>query len=179
MDDIKIENPFIKSRTNISGKREMRVMLDGLFGLIAFLTVIWLLKNGLPSVANINFEKSESFFRQRKVYKNYYYEVRGKVISFREYVDSNGINNQTYYSIDVKVRKGKTYHITTLNKDARKYRKKVYITLLVPRDDADIIKDKENAVVIKEDNMKKRECIIALIIGWAAVIIYAYIFSGK
>ena len=162
MDDIKREHPFIKSRTNVSEKGEMRVMI------VLGILVLYIIGTGFYSLlvytGSVNVAKVAQFIDERSFYKKNYYEVRGKVISFREYVDSNGINNQTYYSIDVKVRNGKTYHITSPDKKARKYGKKAYITVLVPRNDVYKIKDEENAVLIKEDLMTKSEFVCSLII---------------
>ena len=126
----------------------------------------------------VNVAKVAQFIGERRFYKKNYYEVRGKVISFREYTDSNGINDQTYYSIDVRVRQGKTYHITSPDKKTRKYGKKAYITVLVPRNDVYKIKDEENAVLIKEDLMTKSEFVCSLIIVLIVLVIYVCYSAG-
>ena len=176
MDDIKRENPFIKSRTNVGKKREMRVMI--VLGIIVLFVIYTGAHYLLLYIGSVNYIKVFNFIAERRFYRNNYYEVRGKVISFREYVDSNGINNQTYYSIDVRVRHGKTYHITSPDKKARKYRKKAYINVLVPRNDVYQIKDEENAVLIKEDLMTKSEFVCSLIIALIVIVVLECYSAG-
>ena len=70
--------------------------------------------------------------KQRKFYLNNASEVQGTVTSYNKWVNKYGRFSTTNYDIDVDADNGNTYHISTQNRKARKYRKKTDITLLVP-----------------------------------------------
>ncbi|MBR3023189.1 MAG: hypothetical protein IKN85_12780 [Oscillospiraceae bacterium] len=113
----------------------------------------------------------------RKFYKKRYYEVPGKVVSFKDLSEGMGIHKEVNYVIDVETSDGQLFHVTTKNKKASKYRKKTTVTLLVPRQDDYHIKDEENAVVIKEEAGSVLKIILAIIAACLVYIIYMIIFG--
>ena len=80
--------------------------------------------------------------KQRKFYLNNASEVQGTVTSYNKWVTKYSKYSTTNYDIDVDADNGNTYHISTQNRKARKYRKKTDITLLVP--------DIENSVPVND-----------------------------
>ena len=70
--------------------------------------------------------------KQRKFYLNNASEVQGTVTSYNKWTSSYSKYSIKNYDIDVDAENGQTYHISTQNRKARKYRKKTDITLLVP-----------------------------------------------
>ncbi|MBQ5990069.1 MAG: hypothetical protein IJL67_11315 [Oscillospiraceae bacterium] len=113
----------------------------------------------------------------RRFYKKRYYEVCGKVVSFKDLSEGMGIHKEVNYVIDVETSEGQLFHVTTQNKKASKYRKKTSITLLVPRQDDYQIKDDENAVVIKEESGSVFRIILAIILACLVYLLYLFIFG--
>ena len=95
----------------------------------------------------LSFYNANQCRKIRKFYLNHSREVHGTITSFYEWVDQSRTYKDydvKYYDIDVAADDGRTYHISTDNRKARKYKYRTHIFLLVP-DQYDAVYENDTA----------------------------------